>query len=59
MEKVIRFQIAEVQPQGVAQLFFQFQRGVACETVAYIKNVMNFPNSLNVQSSSQNVKFDS
>ena len=38
MQKVNIFQIANVQPQGVAQLlldFWQFQPGVAHKSVAY------------------------
>ena len=40
MKNVNNFQIAKVQPQGVAQhclIFFQFQPGVLYKSVAYKK----------------------
>ena len=39
MKNVNNFQIAKVQPQGVAFAYFfcQFQPGVAYKSVAYIK----------------------
>ena len=44
MKKANSFQIAKVQPQGVAQLllnFCQFQPGVAYKSVAYKKKACN------------------
>ena len=47
MEKVIRFEIGEVQPQRMALFFLnfcQFQSGVAYKTVAYKKSVYKLSN---------------
>ena len=43
MKKANNFQIAKVQPQGVASLlldFCQFQPGVAYKSVAYLKMLL-------------------
>ena len=40
LKKANNFQIAKVQPQGVAQFFCQFQPGVAYKSAAYTKKRM-------------------